>query len=154
MDNVIQAILGWQIVLFGLGITAITSIAKKNLEFFLDKDWVPASKTSRFWKEVFLPLLPVLLGPGIAYLSTSYPYPEDLKITSGRVFFGLVAGLLSGLFFRVIKGTLAKDEIPSLTAINTAIAPIPGIEKVVSIVSVPTEPEPEPVTVTVPDPNT
>lgn len=134
MDNILQALLGWQIVLFGLGLVAITFIARRFVEFFLDQTWVPASKTSKFWREVILPILPVLLGPGIAYLSTSYPYPEDLKVTSGRVMFGLVAGLLSGLFFRVIKGTLAKDEVVSVNTIAATAVTLPGIDKVVAVV--------------------
>ena len=134
MDNILQALLSWQMVLFGLGLVAITFVVRKFVEFFLEQEWVPTSKKSKFWTEVILPILPVVTGPIVGYLSTSYPYPEDLKVTSGRVFFGLVAGLLSGLFFRVIKGALTKDTPPALATVASTVATLPGADKVVAAV--------------------
>ncbi len=64
------------------------------------------AKNSKLWKELILPVLPVLLGPTAAYLAKTYPYPGGLTSGSARVAFGLVAGLLSGLVYRVLKSAL------------------------------------------------
>ena len=64
------------------------------------------SKNSKLWKELILPVLPVVLGPTAAFLAKQYPYPNGLSSGSARVAFGLVAGLLSGLVYRVLKSAL------------------------------------------------
>jgi hypothetical protein len=134
MDNIFQALFSLQMFMFGLGLVAVTFVFRKFIEFFLDKDWVPANKTSKFWKEVFLPILPVVLGPSVSYFATMYPYPEGFSITSGRVLFGLVAGLLSGLLFRVIKGVLLKNDPSAAVVIAEKAELVPNIEKIVSTI--------------------
>jgi hypothetical protein len=106
MDSVLQALLSVQFVIFCLGLAAITFVVRRAVEFFLDKPWVPASKASHIWRGLVLPVMPVILGALFGFVASKYPYPEGLDTTSGRVMFGLVAGLLSGLIYRVIKESI------------------------------------------------
>ncbi len=39
-----------------------------------------------------------------------YPYPHNLTSTSGRVSFGLVAGLLSTFVYRAIRAALSRRQ--------------------------------------------
>lgn len=74
------------------------------------------AKNSKLWKDLILPILPVILGPAAAYLAHQYPYPGGLTSGSARVAFGLVAGLLSGLVYRVLKSMLGykiKNPAPA-----------------------------------------
>jgi hypothetical protein len=108
MDSIISELLGWQFVLFSLAIMAVTSVIRKIVEFILES--IPTklvSKTNKIWTELLLPILPVILGAVLGVICVQYPFPMGLSTDSGRVVFGLVAGLLSGLLYRVIKSILA-----------------------------------------------
>lgn len=108
MDNVLQALLSWQFVLFCLACAAVTFVARKIVEFVLDNPKIHASKTSKFWTDLFLPIFPILFGPLGAWLASNFPYPQGLESVSARVVFGLVAGFLSGLVYRIIKSLLVS----------------------------------------------
>lgn len=109
MDTVFQALLSWQFILFCLGIAAITSVLRKGIEFFvLDNPKMPGTRTSKFWLNFVLPVSPVVMGPVLSYFAKQYPYPETLGNIDGRIAFGLVAGLFSGLAYRVLKSFMAS----------------------------------------------
>lgn len=125
MDTVLQALLSWQFVLFALAIAALTFVIRKVVEFALDNPNIPTGKMTkedRLWKELILPILPVVLGAVAGFLAKKYPFPDGLSNPSARIAFGLVAGLLSGLVYRVIKGTLAAKVIAALTAANGGVS--------------------------------
>lgn len=111
MDTGLEALLSWQFLLFCLGIAAITFVIRKIFEFaVLDNPKMPGNKASRLWTELLLPVGPVFTGAIIAFFAKQYPYPSGIVSASGRILFGLVAGLLSGLIYRVIRGML-KSKI-------------------------------------------
>lgn len=114
MDTFFQAIFSWQFLLFCLAVSAIVFVLRQVVEFVLDNPKVPASKTSKVWKELVLPILPVFLGVGFALLAKNYPYPEGLTSSSGRLAFGLVGGLSSGLIYRLYKSFLGA-QVKSLS---------------------------------------
>lgn len=106
MDLSISILTGWQFVLFCLGIMAITWVIRKVVEYFLEKPSVPMEKTSKLWTELLLPIGPVIGGAIIGFFFKEYPFPEGITSDSARVFFGMVAGLFSGLVYKIIKGML------------------------------------------------
>jgi len=109
MDTVLQALFGWQLLFFCLGIAAVTFVIRKIVEFYiLDNPKMPGSRASKAWKELFLPIGPVIGGALLGLCAVKYPFPDGISSVSGRVMFGLVAGLLSGFVYRVIKGMLKK----------------------------------------------
>ena len=110
MDLALSMLLSWQFILFCLGIAALTYIVRTVSEYVLQRF---NKSDSKLWKEVLLPIGPVVSGPIIARLFETYPFPEDLKTAGGRVVFGLVAGLFSGLVYKIVKGLLSdkyKDK--------------------------------------------
>jgi hypothetical protein len=128
MDNVLQALLSWQFVFFALAIAAMTFVIRKVVEFTIDHPGIPTgsmTKEDRFWKELVLPISPVLLGGVVGFLAQMYPFPEGIVSASARVVFGMVAGLLSGLLYRIVKGTLVSKfdvivpEVPADTKSNS-----------------------------------
>ena len=125
MDAVLQALLSWQFVLFCLAISAIVFVVRKFVEYAME-NWASVAKESKLWKELILPILPIMLGTVCALLAKRYPYPDGLTTISARMAFGLVAGLLSGLVYRVVKGTLTSKLsglISSLGIGNSSSAP-------------------------------
>jgi hypothetical protein len=116
MDALLAVFISWQFLFFCLGIAALTFVFRKLLEFaILDNPSMPGTCNSRIWRELILPITPVLFGGLAAYLAKQYPYPAGLVNSSyGRISFGLVAGLLSGLVYRVVVALLrAKITLSS-----------------------------------------
>jgi hypothetical protein len=102
MDTMLQALLSWQFLLFCLAIAAIVFVLRTIAEYVM-KNWAFAARESSLWNDLLLPILPVLLGTGLAFFVKKYPYPEGLMSISGRMIWGLVAGLASGLVYRLFK---------------------------------------------------
>jgi hypothetical protein len=105
MDTIFQALFSWQFLLFCLAIAAVLFIIRRIFEYLMETRHIDA-RNSKLWKDLILPVLPVVLGPTAAYFAKAYPYPAGLNDGSSRVAFGLVAGLLSGLVYRVLKSAL------------------------------------------------
>lgn len=122
MDAVFYAIFSWQFLLFCLGIAAVTFVIRKLVEYFiLDNPKMPGSRTSKLWRELLLPIGPVCGGALLGLVAAKYPYPEGINSISGRVIFGLVAGLLSGLVYRVISGMLKKTTEEATAVVSNAV---------------------------------
>jgi hypothetical protein len=64
------------------------------------------AKESKLWNDLLLPILPVIIGASGGYLFKTYPYPNGLITDGDRIVFGLVAGLLSTLLYRVVKALM------------------------------------------------
>lgn len=103
MDSILQILLSWQFIIFSLGIVAVITVFRTIAEYLL-KNVKFMAKESKLWAELILPILPVILGPIGSILIKEYPYPEGISTNGARFVFGLVAGLLSGLVYRIIKG--------------------------------------------------
>jgi hypothetical protein len=119
MDPILQILLSWQFILFGLAVAGAVYVLRILAEYFIQlakKD----PKNSKLWNEVLLPILPVVLGAMAAVNFRSFPYPDGLVTRGDRIIFGLVAGLLSTLLYRVIKGLLSQ-KVPTPQTINVII---------------------------------
>lgn len=112
MDPLTQ-LLSFSFIIFSLLIGGITYILRIIIEFF----WKSAPN-NKIWEDIILPIVPMLMGIGVAYFATMYPYPVGFNAVSGRLAFGGVAGLFSGLLYRLIKSTI-KQKINSLISTNT-----------------------------------
>ncbi len=119
MDSILQTLLSWQFIVFGLAVAALLFVLRKFVEYFLDiyLKLDKNSKSYKLWSDLVLPVLPMFLGAGGALLISTFPYPNDLTTAGSRFVFGLVAGLMSGLFYRVIK-SLVANKLSSLKTKN------------------------------------
>ena len=125
MDKIFDTLLTWQFLMFCLGVAAITSVIRNTTDYLFNNN----SKLRKFkpaWEELLLPVIPILLGSLIGWLAVKYPYPGDIDSSSGRVFFGMVAGLFSGLVYRLLKSLLLSNikgtEDPNDNLINSVKA--------------------------------
>lgn len=108
MDSILQMLLSWQFIVFGLAVAALIFVIRQFIEYGL-LNWFKINskaKKMKLWHDLFLPILPVVLGGLLGFIFKTYPYPNGLSTNGGRVIFGLVAGLMSGLLYRVIKSLL------------------------------------------------
>lgn len=121
-------ILSWQFVLFGLTITSAMSVVRIVVDYLLELNNKDPSK-SQLWNEVVLPLLPLFLGGIGAVLFKSFSYPDVLVSNDDRIVFGVVAGLLSGLIYRVVKSVLYQrltDTVADLHKVSNDQVPSRG----------------------------
>ncbi len=124
MDPILQTLLSWQFMLFGLAIAAVVFIVRTIVEYLIE-NYTPFAKETKLWNDLILPLLPVFLGPIGACLVKKFPYPDGLTDTDSRVIFGLVAGLLSTLLYRVVKALLLQKLDTSSAAAPAPALPAP-----------------------------
>ena len=116
MDPILQVLLSWQFVFFGLAIAAIVYVLRLIAEYvasLLKKDL----SQSNLWNNLLLPIVPIALGVVAALLLKKFPYPGFTPDVHGvvsrgdRIIFGLVAGLLSTLMYRIIKALLYQKLV-------------------------------------------
>lgn len=113
MDTALQALLSYQFILLCLAIASVTFVEKTLIQYFiLDNPKMPGNRKSALWTEVILPISPVFIGVVATALIHGSIYPDDVKDAAGRIEFGLVGGLLSGLVYRVAWGMI-KSKLPS-----------------------------------------
>lgn len=116
MDNALQILLSYQFLLFCLAITAFTYVTNIIVNYiFTVKGYV--AKENHLWTELILPILPIVLGCIAALVAKQYPFPAEIVSNSGRLAFGLVAGLLSGFVWRWVK-SIIKSKINNLNPIK------------------------------------
>jgi uncharacterized membrane protein YedE/YeeE len=119
MDPIIDILLSWQFILFGLAVAGVMYVLRILVEYFMQlAKKIPLK--SKLWNEVLLPILPVIIGALGAVHFKSFPYPDSLVTRGDRIIFGLVAGLLSTLLYRVVKALLSQRALPPQT-INVII---------------------------------
>lgn len=84
----------------------VEKAAKKIAPVFPDKYepwWMWA------WREVVLPVSPMVFGAILALLVSDYPYPAPFdQSTSARIFIGVIAGLASGFLYPRVMFYLKK----------------------------------------------
>lgn len=120
MDTILQTLFSWQFLIFGSAIAAVMFVIRKIIEYAM-ANWSPLAKESKLWNDLLLPILPVLLGAFGALVFKTYPYPDGLVTGGGRFIFGLVAGLLSTLIYRVTKAMITqkiKEADPNANVVS------------------------------------
>lgn len=122
MEKIFEILFNWHLIMFCLSISAITFVVKKFANFGVNKVTF-LKKFHDFWFEVLTPTIPVLIGGLMSYFMTSYPYPPEVNGTSGRLFFGFVAGMFSGLVYKVIKSFIVKKAMLNTNDDSSSSAP-------------------------------
>jgi hypothetical protein len=108
----------WQFNLFGMSICAIMFVLRNIVEYIIGLFGKDPTKW-KLWTDVLLPILPVFVGPTLGFCLQSFPYPNELVSNSDRILFGMVAGLLSGLIYRVVKSVVYEKLVDVANKLNT-----------------------------------
>jgi hypothetical protein len=105
MDTALETVLSWHFSLFCLAISAATYVIRTVVDYYFIK-FGKVAKENPFWSKLILPVLPILLGCLGAIVAKQYPFPQEITSFSGRMVFGLCAGLLSGFIFKWVKSVI------------------------------------------------
>lgn len=132
MDPILQVLLSYQMIIFGLAVVAVVFVIRKIVEYIMET-FFPKGLTSHFYNDVILPIMPILLGVIAGIFFRKFPYPDGLTTFGDRIIFGMVAGLLSSLIYRVVKSLLFQkiqvftssisNSAPTVTTTTTISAP-------------------------------
>jgi hypothetical protein len=109
-----------QFMLFGLAIASIILVIRAIVEYLLGLLKIDYSK-NKLWNDVILPILPVGIGALWAMYLKTYPYPNNLISQGDRIIFGMVAGLLSGLTYRMVKSLMYQKVIDAVNKLNNKV---------------------------------
>jgi len=111
----ISTFASWQFLFLSLFLAGITFAVRKAIEYFiLENPNLPGDKKSKIWTSLVLPTFPLVLGLLFGWLVSGYPYPQGVDHVSARIAVGVVAGMLSGSVYRIIKELLYKEAPEAL----------------------------------------
>lgn len=139
MDPILQILLGWQLVIFSLGIAAVIVVIRRIVDYILD-NFTRFSQHTKIWNGLILPILPVLLGGIAGGVLSNFPYPDGLTVNYDRVIFGLVAGLFSTLLYKVINSLLGDKLNTIVNGLMGNVPPPPPMPPEIPPPSPPTTP--------------
>jgi hypothetical protein len=148
MDPILQVLLSWQFVLFGLAVAMVMYVFRLIVEYIAGAVKADLTK-SKLWNELVLPILPIALGVLGGWLVTNFPYPGFTPNAAGivargdRLIFGLVAGGFSTMMYRVIKALLYQKLVDTAQSLN-----VPGVTTTITTTPVAVPPVTTPTTVT------
>ena len=129
MDPILQVLLSWQFVLFGLAVAMVMYVFRLIVEYIAGAAKFDLAK-SKLWNELVLPILPIALGALGAWLVTAFPYPGFTPNAAGvvargdRLIFGLVAGGFSTMMYRVIKALLYQKMVDTANSLSGAVSAV------------------------------
>jgi hypothetical protein len=138
MDPILQILLSWQFIFFGLAIAAVMYVIRLGVEYITSSLLKTGLAGSKLWNELLLPILPVVIGAISGFYLKLFPYPgftpgaDGYPITGDRVIFGLVAGLLSTLLYRIIKSLLYTKLVSLAQTLNPTSSVTPSPEQIVN----------------------
>lgn len=102
MDDVIQMFFSAQTVLLCLGVYMVTFVVRRVCETV----W-PKIKFNRYWREIFVPIGPIVNGGLLALVMKTWVFPDVVgESVSGRVVYGAVCGLFSAFMYNRIRAWL------------------------------------------------
>jgi hypothetical protein len=125
MDEAISQLLNVGTAIFAVSIVVVTFFIRRGIETAWPSLRKKADENSpsvtystaaaRWYQQVFLYAIPVLVGLGLGLLDVPFLVPEDLRTLGGRIFYGMVSGWFSSATYKVIKRLFAQRgiELPS-----------------------------------------
>lgn len=102
MDEVFQTFFSAQTILLCLGVYVITFVIRRVVETV----W-PKVKFNRYWREIFVPIGPIVNGAILGLVMKTWVFPEIVgESRSGRMVYGAVCGLFSAFLYNRIRAWL------------------------------------------------
>lgn len=102
-DDIIHVV-GWPTLVFCLGIYFAVFVVRKIVAGVS-----PKVEGSHYWREVVMPIMPVIFGALASLAATKYPLPAFISSTSSRLFLGAVMGGASGWTYKIFKALIKKQ---------------------------------------------
>jgi DMSO reductase anchor subunit len=121
--DILTVFLSWQFLIFCLAVFGVTFVIRTIVEYIIKQ----VVKTSSLWNDMVLPILPIVIGTIMGLFLKAFPYPEGLTNKDSRIIFGLVAGLLSTLLYRMIKTLIIKKILDAYPQASPVVAKVEAV---------------------------
>lgn len=118
MENIVSSFLQFGTIILGCAVFIATLLVRRFVETALPSvkkqadanDPKASYKTtfSRWWNEVILYALPIVIGCIFGLINASFMFSADMTSLSGRCIFGGVVGHLSGFVYKLVKKAIIK----------------------------------------------
>jgi hypothetical protein len=105
MEPSIDSLLTWPTLLLSIGIYVVVRVIRRIVEGGLFRHRL---RDKFYWREVIVPIFPVVVGAIWGAVHTNFPYPEGLNGRGSHALYGLVCGFFSGLVYRIITSVVGK----------------------------------------------
>jgi hypothetical protein len=122
MDDVFQMFFSAQTIFLCLGVYMITFVVRRVSETV----W-PKVRFNRYWREIFVPIGPILNGGLLALVMKTWVFPDVVgESLSGRVLYGSVCGLFSAFLYNRIRAWLKSKtgETSTLPEASDSTEPV------------------------------
>jgi hypothetical protein len=141
MDEAISQLLNLGTAVFAVSIVVATFFIRRGVETAWpslrkkadenDPCVTYSTTAARWYQQVFLYAIPVVVGVGFGLIDVPFLVPESLRTLGGRIFYGMVAGWFSSAIYKVVKKLLAEKagiQLPSasINPVSISSNPPPG----------------------------
>lgn len=135
MDDVISQFLSKGTVIIAIIVVIVGFFVKRVVEMLwpklrpvakeLDSKPMYTNTAALWWNQIGLYALPVVIGSAIGLLiSEPFLFGEEIKTTSGRVFYAAVVGWFADFLYEVAQKALLKSTGVSLPNPDGTIPPV------------------------------
>jgi len=110
-------------IVFALIVYILSAILRKLVEIIHPKILNKELVRAKVWRELLLPVTPILIGSILALEITSFPHPTEFRnVWVGRMMYGALLGFFSSWAYRVVKSVAKRKwqvELPDFEAPRT-----------------------------------
>jgi hypothetical protein len=109
LDTVMNAFVNVQTIIICLSIYLMTYVIRKVVEGV----WKGA-KTNRIWREVWLPIGPIVNGGLVGVMAKTFVWPTVVDTSlSGRIMYGAICGVFSALLYSRVRSFIQSTPAQS-----------------------------------------
>lgn len=101
------------VVVFCLFLFGIIFVQRKIIEHFLPQLKDKTYKFYSLWRDVVLPVEPIIVGTALGHVLTFYPFPEIFQDSTSRAMVGFVCGLVCNVVYKIVKKNLTQRFLKS-----------------------------------------
>ena len=93
---------------FALVVYALSELSRRFAEFIHPKLLDQELLRGKVWRELALPIVPVLIGMLLVLFLPNFPTPLEFNVWAGRMMYGALLGFFSTWVYRILKAVLQR----------------------------------------------
>jgi hypothetical protein len=107
MENIdLSTFINWQTPVLCLGVYILVFVVRHVVDTLLK---IGGHPNNLVWREMILPIMPVLMGVAIVLVMPMFPYPKPFDSSTGSlIIYGMICGFFSSVVYRIFKAAIAK----------------------------------------------
>jgi multisubunit Na+/H+ antiporter MnhE subunit len=115
MDELIQTVINPQTLFICLAIYVITYTLRSFIDVILNilkSKGIGGQLFDRLWNEIFLAILPIIVGGILGLMAKTFIWPDITNGTQwGRIFYGAICGLFSSFVYNRVRAWISSGKV-------------------------------------------